>query len=38
MAVWALAQLLPAMRFPTLRVAHEETETDLAVKAEWSSP
>ena len=38
MAVWALAQLAPVAEFQRLRAAHEQTETDLAVKAEWSSP
>ena len=39
MAVWALAQLMTVTNdFQQLRVAHERNETDLAVKAEWSSP
>ena len=38
MAVWALAQLAPAVEFQRLRGAHEQSETDPAVKAEWSSP
>ena len=38
MAVWALAQLSSHEQFQRLRVAHEGNETDLAVKAEWSSP
>jgi epoxyqueuosine reductase len=38
MAVWALARLSSHEQFQRLRVAHEGNETDLAVKAEWSSP
>jgi epoxyqueuosine reductase len=38
MAVWALAQLSSHEQFQRLHVAHEGNETDLAVKAEWSSP
>ncbi|MGB8313345.1 MAG: tRNA epoxyqueuosine(34) reductase QueG [Aestuariivirga sp.] len=38
MAVWALAQLTAAEDFEDLRNVHENTEPDLAVKAEWSSP
>ena len=38
MAVWALAQLMPTEDFQRLRDAHEGAESDLAVKAEWSSP
>ena len=38
MAVWALAQLMPTEDFQHLRDAHEGAESDLAVKAEWSSP
>ncbi len=37
MAVWALAQLMPAGDFQHLRSGQEKTESDLAVKAEWSS-
>jgi epoxyqueuosine reductase len=37
MAVWALAQLMPAGDFQYLRNRQEKTESDLAVKAEWSS-
>ncbi len=37
MAVWALAQLAPAVEFQHLRDAHEKSETDPAVKAEWHS-
>ena len=38
MAVWALAQLTTVEDFDDLRNVHENTESDLAVKAEWSSP
>ena len=38
MAVWALSQLEDAAQFQDLRSIHEKTESDLAVKAEWSSP
>ena len=38
MAVWALAQLMAVEDFQKLRITHEKNETDLAVKAEWSSP
>jgi epoxyqueuosine reductase len=38
MAVWALAQLMPAQDFQRARDMHAMTEPDLAVKAEWSSP
>jgi epoxyqueuosine reductase len=38
MAVWALAQLMPAGNFQYLRTRQEKTEPDLTVKAEWSSP
>ncbi len=38
MAVWALAQLSSNEQFQRSRVAHEKNESDLAVKAEWSSP
>jgi len=38
MAVWALAQLMSIEQFQRLRVALERNESDLAVKAEWSSP
>ena len=38
MAVWALSQLMVIEDFQKLRIAHERSEADLAVKAEWSSP
>ena len=38
MAVWALAQLMPAAEFQQARDTHVMTEPDLAVKAEWGSP
>jgi epoxyqueuosine reductase len=38
MAVWALAQLMPARDFQQARDMHAMTEPDLAVKAEWCSP
>jgi epoxyqueuosine reductase len=38
MAVWALTQLASNAHFRRLRVTHEGNESDLAVKAEWSSP
>ena len=38
MAVWALAQLMPSGDFRHLRTRQEKTESDFAVKAEWSSP
>jgi epoxyqueuosine reductase len=38
MAVWALAQLMPQDDFQQARDKHVMTESDLAVKAEWSSP
>jgi epoxyqueuosine reductase len=37
MAVWALAQLMPAGDFQHLRTKQEKTESDLAVKTEWGS-
>ena len=37
-AVWALARLLPADAFETLRNAHCRNETDPDVLAEWSAP
>jgi epoxyqueuosine reductase len=38
MAVWALAQLMSKEDFRLVRDMHAMTESDLAVKAEWSSP
>ena len=38
MAVWALSQLLDVEEFQKQRLAHDRHESDLAVKAEWSSP
>jgi epoxyqueuosine reductase len=38
MVVWALAQLMPTDDFQHLRTRQEKTESDLTVKAEWSSP
>ena len=38
MAVWALAQLSSNENFQRLSAAHERNESDLTVKAEWSSP
>jgi epoxyqueuosine reductase len=38
MAVWALAQLMPHEDFQHARDMYAVTESDLAVKAEWSSP
>jgi epoxyqueuosine reductase len=38
MAVWALCKLMVIEDFQELRIAHERSEIDLAVKAEWSSP
>ncbi len=35
MAVWALAQLLPAAGFARLRTRHAKAETDTAVREEW---
>jgi epoxyqueuosine reductase len=37
MAVWALAQLMPASDFQQARIVHAMIEPDPAVKAEWSS-
>jgi epoxyqueuosine reductase len=37
MAVWALAQLMPAEDFQKARDTHAMTELDLEVKAEWST-
>ena len=38
MAVWALSQLADVEQFQRLRNSRVETEFDLDVKAEWSSP
>jgi epoxyqueuosine reductase len=38
MAVWALAQLMTFEDFQELHNTHKKNETDLGVKAEWSSP
>jgi epoxyqueuosine reductase len=38
MAVWALAQLMTVEDFQELHITHKKNETDLGVKAEWSSP
>lgn len=38
MAVWASAQLSSNEQFQRLSAAHERNESDLTVKAEWSSP
>ncbi len=37
MAVWALAQLLPAADFTRLRARHADAETDSAVREEWQA-
>ncbi len=37
MAVWALAQLLPAAGFARLRARHAKAEADTAVRAEWQA-
>jgi hypothetical protein len=37
MAVWALARLLPARDFASLRGQHAAQETDDAVRAEWQN-
>ncbi len=37
MAVWALAQLLPAPEFAKLKAAHSPDETDPDVAAEWEN-
>jgi epoxyqueuosine reductase len=37
MAVWALARLLPAQEFGSLRAQRSEREVDAAVRAEWDA-